>query len=82
MTEMKAPGNIQNVEKKWFGTWPANCDICKIALESCTFFVDGRMACSSSWALMCPACFNRTGVGLGTGSGQKYDSKTLVKLED
>jgi hypothetical protein len=67
-------------KKKWFGTWPAKCDLCGRELEKSSWFVDGRMACSSSWALMCSACFHRIGVGLGIGKGQRYDSNTLEKI--
>lgn len=70
------------VVKKWFGTWPANCDICKTDLSTppILWFIDGRTK-QGPWALMCSQCHYSYGVGLGTGRGQKYDSKTLVKLE-
>jgi hypothetical protein len=67
-------------EKKWFGSWPAECDLCGVDLEACTSFIDGRTK-QGPWGLMCPVCHKHQGVGLGTGKGQKYDSKTLVKLE-
>ena len=66
-------------EKKWLGTWPAKCDICKDLLSEDYYFVEGRTI-KGPWALMCPICHQLNGVGLGTGLGQKYDSKTLVKL--
>lgn len=75
------------MEKKWRGTWPAECDICmyfndgvKTDLRNVPYFVDGATR-QGPWALMCPECHAMHGVGLGTGRGQKYDSKTLVKLE-
>ena len=68
-------------EKKWFGTWPAKCDLCETSLADTGFFVDGRINGRMTWALMCPHCFYNLGAGLGLGQGQKYDSKTLIKLE-
>ena len=67
-------------KKKWMGTWPAECQLCDVELEACKYFVDGR-TCVGPWALMCPLCHKGMGVGLGTGKGQKYDSKTLEKME-
>jgi len=67
--------------KRWMGTWPANCDICGNSLTSPNlYFIDGRTK-DGPWALMCTQCHYMHGVGLGTGRGQKYDSKTLIKLE-
>ena len=88
MSKMTAGGNVQNVPKKWSGTWPANCQVCRTPnlsdkgadLSFYDWFVDG-LTRYGHWALMCPECFDQEGVGLGTGLGQKYDSKTLVKLE-
>jgi len=65
--------------KKWFGSKPDACDVC--GRKPTPYFVDGRLAGAHTWALMCPECFKALGVGLGTGKGQKYDSKTLEKLE-
>jgi len=66
-------------EKKWRGTWPAHCDICKIDLRIPASFIDGATQ-FGPWALMCPVCHEKHGVGLGTGKGQEYDSKTLKKI--
>ena len=44
------------------------------------FFVDGKTQ-MGPWAIMCDAHFERYGVGLGTGLGQKYDAKTYEKIE-
>lgn len=66
--------------KKWRGTWPAECDICYTTLSEQEYFVDGHTI-FGPWALMCPGCHITKGYGLGTGRGQKYDSKTLEKLE-
>lgn len=66
-------------EKRWFGTWPAKCDVCSTQLHNMEYFVDGRT--DRGWALMCPTCHGMIGYGLGTGNGQKYDSKTRIKLK-
>ena len=65
--------------KKWLGK-AEFCDLCRQSLQDGDFFVDGRTS-FGSWALLCPACFEKHGSGLGTGKGQKYDSKTFEKLE-
>jgi len=67
--------------KKWYGTWPANCQICSKPLGDQPFFVDGCQRKTGQWALMCPMCFMHWGYGVGTGVGQKYDSQTLEKIE-
>jgi hypothetical protein len=67
-------------KKKWFGTWPANCDLCESDLNTHEYFVDGRTI-FGPWALMCPRCHLVQGGHFGTGIGQKYDSKTLEKME-
>jgi hypothetical protein len=66
--------------KKWLGSWPTKCDICKVNLANEPKFIDGRTQ-EGPWALMCLLCYRLHGVGLGTGKGQKYDSKTLEKVE-
>ena len=63
--------------KKWGGSEPI-CNICNKKPKG--YFVDGRTR-MGPWALMCPACHKRVGVGLGTSFGQKYDADTLEKLE-
>jgi hypothetical protein len=67
-------------EKKWHGTWPANCDYCDLPLTNHSTFFDAKTKVGP-WGLFCPSCFEMLCLGLGTGYGQKYDSKTLVKLE-
>lgn len=64
-------------EKRWPGPKP-ECDICKDKPR--LFFVDGST--QSGWAVLCEVCFDIYGLGLGPGVGQKYDAKTLVKIED
>ena len=68
-------------KKKWFGTWPATCDACGAYLPDQEYFCDARTD-RGDWGLFCPDCHRQYCSGrLGLGSGQKYDSKTLVKLE-
>ena len=64
--------------KKWMGKPPEKCDICRRKFG--TVFYDARTR-SGAWGCLCFHCFQRHGVGLGTGCGQKYDVKTLEKLE-
>jgi hypothetical protein len=67
--------------KQWLGTWPAKCDECKRDLSIMSCFYDARTI-SGHWGLFCPKCFATVTMGkCGTGYGQCYDSKTLVKLE-
>jgi len=54
------------------------CDICHQSLFSGTWFFDGATK-MGPWAWMCYNCFPDSGVGLGMGKGQCYDSQTLVK---
>ncbi len=56
------------------------CDICTADTEpgKVEYFVDGKVKGVSAWALMCPVCFERFGVGLGLGLGQKYDGMSPV----
>ena len=62
---------------KWLGTLDG-CQIC--GMEVGDTFVDGRTV-HGPWAIMCEVCHKTHGVGLGTGKGQKYDTKTKEKLE-
>jgi hypothetical protein len=65
--------------KKWRGKLA--CDFCAekgVELET-EFFVDGATK-MGPWAMMCDAHFHRVGVGVGPGSGQRYDAKTGVKV--
>lgn len=47
-----------------------NCNICKLPIT--THFIDGRLTGYTTWAIMCPKCFEDYGAGLGTGRGQLY----------
>lgn len=66
-------------KKMWRGTWPGYCDICHTDLTAATYFYDAATK-YGPWALVCPECFINHCFGLGTGRGQKYDSKTLEKV--
>jgi hypothetical protein len=57
------------------------CDFCNADLktDSKDFFVDGKTILGP-WGLMCSKHFAQYGIGLGTGKGQKYNSKTLEKI--
>ncbi len=65
--------------KKWYGTWPINCQLCGVSLENADKFYDCVIH-QGRWALICPTCFIAFGTGLGTGVGQVYDSSTLEKI--
>jgi hypothetical protein len=68
-------------EKKWLGSAPIyDFDIYDKPCNMEPWFVDGRIK-SGQLALMCPTHFQVFGVKLGLGKGQKYDLKTLIKLE-
>lgn len=66
--------------KKWMGSDPEACDICRHIITKC--FIDGRTR-MGPWAMMCPSCFKSSGTGLGIGKGQKYELKgnEFVKTE-
>ena len=61
--------------KKWMGTWPANCDLCKVDLAAAKWFTDQQTS-GGRWGLLCPTCSRTHGAHIG----QVYDSKTLIKL--
>ena len=67
-------------EKRWRGTWPAKCDLCKTYLHNVPYFVDGRTR-NGQWALLCTQCHKDIGVGFGLGKGQKYRSTDRIKVE-
>lgn len=53
----------------WTGTPPKACDLCKLPVT--LTFIDGATR-AGPWAIMCPPCHARYGVGLGKGAGQRY----------
>jgi hypothetical protein len=66
--------------KRWISEMPTQCDVGKYILHTDHSlvgkpFVDGRVAGSSSWAIMCLDCHKKYGAGLGTGKGQKYNAE-------
>jgi len=63
---------------KWMNPAPTKCNICGRAPQG--RFVDGK-TCMGPWALMCETCHEAFGVGIGTGKGQKYDTRTLEKID-
>jgi len=72
---------VEKSARRWLGTWPATCDACGAYLPDEDYFCDARSNVGP-WGLFCPDCHRQYCSGrLGLGSGQKYDSKTLVKLE-
>ena len=67
--------------QKWMGSKPASCDICGHRFkDNDRFFYDFAMR-QGKWALGCEKCFKKHGLGLGNGKGQKYDLKTLEKMD-
>ena len=66
------------VKKKWYGSWPAKCDVCKAELSDEDKFYDAKVP-NGPWGLLCGGCFRSLGCTLGTGCGQEYDAKTLEK---
>lgn len=60
------------------------CDLCRAV--PIDYIIDGRTCVDSPgggrWAWMCPKCWALHGVGrLGTGMGQRFDQRTLEKVE-
>jgi hypothetical protein len=60
---------------KWAGKRPKACDLCSVSLDGVDF-VDGRTV-YGPWANMCLPCHETSGLGLGTGLGQKFDKDGL-----
>ena len=54
--------------KYWAGD-PAECDICNKPFGKLMY--DARTS-MGGWGNLCSRCFNRYGVGLGVGKGQRY----------
>ncbi len=65
--------------RKWMSHMQ-KCDICQVPLDKEERFADAVYKPTGQWALMCPKCFQRFGLGIGDGIGQVYDSKTKAKL--
>jgi hypothetical protein len=67
--------------KKWMGAVPEMCQCgnCRLPLKE--QFVDGRDPRTGMWGIFTVTCFKRMGGTYGTGRGQRYDAKTLEKVE-
>ena len=71
---------MKNQKQRWLSDF-TKCDMCRGDIKGkVEYFVDGKTV-YTCWALMCPTCFEKFGVGLGTGKGQKYRGDNGVKLE-
>ncbi len=57
----------------WLGE--KECNFCHADLSDETL-IDGR-TCYGPWAVMCDLCHVVHGVGLGTGSGQRYEPQEV-----
>ena len=55
--------------KKWNGSPPTKCDICKKPTKD--YFADARTK-MGPWGILCLQCLKDHGVGIGTGKGQTY----------
>ncbi len=65
--------------KTWVGD--TTCDLCH---HKCgEILIDGVEKTTRKWAVMCLPCFKTHGVGIGQGSGQKYQlvDGVYVKIE-
>ena len=65
--------------KKWLGPQQA-CDCCNNGLRAYDTFYDALHRPSGRWALMCRACWQHHGAGVGQGVGQEYRSSDNIKL--
>ena len=63
----------------WIGD--THCQVCHKRTEDDPYFYDAKTILQGRWATLCQTCFDNIGIGLGTGLGQKYDSKTKEKVE-
>ena len=74
--------------KKWLGSPIENCEACggkvgEVFYDAYTIrpFILDYLHPATRWAILCHGCFQELNGKLGTGRGQKYDTKTLEKLE-
>lgn len=67
----------------WSSPRPTECNACEGSMEKSTCFVDGAIPTSTGpmWGVFHVTCFKAHGGKLGVGRGQKYDMKTLQKVE-
>ena len=78
VTEFDGPPPV--IKKRWLGGVPDACEVCGGDWLRQKYFYDAATKLGQ-WAIMCGACHKQHGRGLGTGLGQKYDRKTLEKVE-
>ena len=54
---------------------PTKCDLCSAPFwkKEGEVFFDCRVKGGTAWGYLCPTCFSKHGVGLGTGMGQRYE---------
>jgi hypothetical protein len=76
---VKLEGIYKNTSKKWMGNPPVKCDLCHLPLKGDSFY-DFKVPIFGQWGIGCEHCFVKYGGELGTGRGQKYNSKTMEKI--
>lgn len=64
-------------KKEWLGLI-STCNMCGSIIANT--FIDGKTK-KGYWAIMCPECFKKYGIGLGTGKGQRY-KKHWIKEDE
>ena len=67
--------------RKWMGKKPVGCDICGHRFNDKDKHFYDFATRQGKWALGCSGCWRKHGRGLGNGVGQKYDLKTLEKVD-
>jgi hypothetical protein len=56
----------------WKGSQPSRCELNGETIKD--KFVDGVLK-DGRWAILCPNCHKKFGVGLGVGRGQLYERR-------
>ena len=64
--------NQPKTKPVWWAGDPVACDICTKPYKQVMY--DARTS-MGGWGNLCQICFNRYGVGLGTGKGQRYSKQ-------
>ena len=60
----------------------ATCDLCHKSLFLGDTFSDASVPrFGGTWGWLCQQCADKEQVAYGTGLGQKYDSKTYLKIQ-
>jgi len=60
---------ITTKARYWRDKAPVACELCHGPIGD--EFIDGKLR-TGPWALLCPDCSRKWGVGLGIGRGQRY----------